>query len=55
MDSDDEDVPKVNKKETAPPSAPVTLNKPAAGNKRTPNKKAAAAAAAAEAETKEKK
>lgn len=35
MDSDDEDVPKVVKKqETAPASAPVALNKPAAGNKK---------------------
>lgn len=42
LDSDDEDVPKtVNKKtEVAPPGAPVALNKPAAGNKKTPKKTA---------------
>ncbi|KAJ0393974.1 hypothetical protein P43SY_009806 [Pythium insidiosum] len=41
LDSDDEDTPKVvSKKETAPPSAPVALNKPAAGNKKTPKKTA---------------
>jgi hypothetical protein len=40
LDSDDEDnTPKVTKKtETAPPSAPVALNKPAAGNKKTSKK-----------------
>jgi hypothetical protein len=55
LDSDDEDVPKqVNKKETAPPSGPVTLNKPAAGNKKTPNKKAVAAAAAVTTEGEKK-
>ncbi|KAF1784091.1 Hyaluronan/mRNA-binding protein [Phytophthora cactorum] len=40
LDSDDEDTPRVNKKATPPPSAPVTLNKPAAGNKKSGNKKA---------------
>lgn len=41
LDSDDEDTPKVVKKqEPAPSSAPVTLNKPAAGNKKS-GKKAA--------------
>ncbi|ETP35633.1 hypothetical protein F442_16261 [Phytophthora nicotianae P10297] len=43
LDSDDEDTPRVNKKATPPPSAPVTLNKPAAGNKKSGNKKAPAA------------
>jgi plasminogen activator inhibitor 1 RNA-binding protein len=41
LDSDDEDVPKVNKKqEQAPTSTPVALNKPAAGNKKTGKKTA---------------
>ncbi|OWZ21661.1 hypothetical protein PHMEG_0003750 [Phytophthora megakarya] len=40
LDSDDEDTPRVNKKATPPPSAPVALNKPAAGNKKAGNKKA---------------
>ncbi|KAL4152183.1 hypothetical protein PRNP1_009117 [Phytophthora ramorum] len=40
LDSDDEDTPRVNKKATPPPSAPVALNKPAAGNKKTANKSA---------------
>ncbi|KAG1703074.1 hypothetical protein DVH05_007986 [Phytophthora capsici] len=40
LDSDDEDTPRVNKKTTPPPSAPVALNKPAAGNKKAGNKKA---------------
>ncbi|TMW60585.1 hypothetical protein Poli38472_000627 [Pythium oligandrum] len=38
LDSDDEDVPKVSKKAEAPPAAPVALNKPAAGNKKTQKK-----------------
>ncbi|EEY65807.1 uncharacterized protein PITG_03333 [Phytophthora infestans T30-4] len=42
LDSDDEDTPRVNKKVTPPPSAPVALNKPAAGNKKSGNKKAPA-------------
>ncbi|KAK1948276.1 RGG repeats nuclear RNA binding protein A [Phytophthora citrophthora] len=42
LDSDDEDTPRVNKKATPPPSAPVALNKPAAGNKKAGNKKAPA-------------
>ncbi|KAG7393604.1 hypothetical protein PHYPSEUDO_007441 [Phytophthora pseudosyringae] len=42
LDSDDEDTPRVNKKATPPPSAPVALNKPAAGNKKSGNKKAPA-------------
>ncbi|RLN49474.1 hypothetical protein BBJ29_000104 [Phytophthora kernoviae] len=40
LDSDDEDTPRVNKKATPPPSAPVALNKPAAGNKKTTKKPA---------------
>lgn len=40
LDSDDEDTPRVNKKATPPPSAPVALNKPAAGNKKAPKKTA---------------
>lgn len=39
LDSDDEDTPRVSKKVTPPPSAPVALNKPAAGNKKSANKK----------------
>ncbi|KAE9042138.1 hypothetical protein PR003_g3023 [Phytophthora rubi] len=42
LDSDDEDTPRVNKKVTPPPSAPVALNKPAAGNKKAPKKAAPA-------------
>ncbi|DBA01289.1 TPA: hypothetical protein N0F65_001794 [Lagenidium giganteum] len=41
LDSDDEDTPKQqNKKQVAPPSAAVALNKPAAGNKKAPKKNA---------------
>ncbi|CEG48067.1 Predicted RNA-binding protein [Plasmopara halstedii] len=40
LDSDDEDTPRVSKKVTPPPSAPVALNNPAAGNKKAANKKA---------------
>ncbi|KAE9276980.1 hypothetical protein PF001_g25876 [Phytophthora fragariae] len=42
LDSDDEDTPRVNKKATPPPTAPVALNKPAAGNKKAPKKAAPA-------------
>ncbi|CAI5725795.1 unnamed protein product [Peronospora effusa] len=38
LDSDEEDAPRVNKKATLPTSTPVTLNKPAAGNKKSGNK-----------------